>query len=257
MSNGCSQEIQDAENFRIDQTEPKKLINRLVWQKTRGIVQSGPFKGMRMLERESWPDGNLGTMALGCYEQELHRPIEKSIAFVNSLRTSPRIVNVGCAEGYYAVGLGRRLPQAKIWIVDINDQALDLAHENAQINDVELISGDQVSTMFAEPDLIVMDCEGSEVDYLDLEKYPNLRHATIIVECHDTREQQCGMILHERFKRSHSIDVIFEGARNPNEFKFLRQQSSIERWLAVSENRPCLMNWLVMNPHQPQVHPEG
>lgn len=240
----------------VDQTEPKRAVNSYVWEQTKGIVASGPFKGMQLLDRESWPDGNLGTYALGCYEQELHSFIEKSINFLSLLRTRPRIVNIGCAEGYYAVGLGRRVSNARIWIVDVNDKALEIAHDTAQINGVELISGDTVDSMFAEPDLILMDCEGSEVDYLDLEKYPALAHANIIVECHDAPELQCGWIIHERFKATHSITVVFEGSRNPNDYRFLWVKSSIERWLAVSENRPCLMNWLVMEPHKPQVHSE-
>lgn len=256
MSAGCSQEIQAAASFRIDQTEPKRLINQIIWQKTKGVVLSGPFKGIQLLERESWPDGNLGTMALGCYEQELHEHLERAISYLRAIPTAPQIVNVGCAEGYYAVGLGRRLPKSKIWIVDVDDKAIDIAHANAQNNGVELISGDVVENMFRDPDLIVMDCEGSEVDYLDLDRFPALARARIIVECHDAPERSCNEILYGRFKATHSIKVVLEGARNPNTFEFTRQMSSIERWLAVSENRPCLMNWLVMNPRQPQCHPE-
>jgi hypothetical protein len=253
MSAGC---LVNMTMMSVDQTGPKAAVNKLIWENTQGIVQSGPFKGMQLLDKESWPDGNLGTMVLGCYEAELHQDIERSIGFLSMLRTPPRIANIGCAEGYYAVGMGRRVPKAKIWIVDVNDKALAIAHETAQANGVELISGDLISNVFAEPDLIIMDCEGSEVEYLDIEKYPALAHAKIIVECHDTPENQCGWILFNRFKPTHSVSVLFESGRNPNEFRFLWPRSSIERWLAVSENRPCLMNWLVMEPHSPQVHLE-
>src|ERR1700686_4848787 len=76
-----------------------ELIDYL-WRASAGVVQSGPFKGMRLSDQTTWGDGDLGAKILGCYEQELWPHLEG--ARRGAYR---RVINVGCAEGYYAVGL--------------------------------------------------------------------------------------------------------------------------------------------------------
>jgi trans-aconitate methyltransferase len=46
---------------------------------------------------------------LGCYEQPLQPFIEQAIEAQYST-----ILNIGCAEGYYAVGMARRMPQTRV-----------------------------------------------------------------------------------------------------------------------------------------------
>ena len=47
-----------------------------------------------------------------------------------------------------------------------------------------------------------------------------------------------------KFSDTHKVEEISEGARNPNRFS-LRRMNSTDWWLAVSENRPEMMYWLV------------
>jgi hypothetical protein len=50
---------------------------------------------------------------LGTYEQELHGVIEKA------MESHPKFVlNIGCAEGFYAVGLAIRLNDAQVFAAD-------------------------------------------------------------------------------------------------------------------------------------------
>jgi hypothetical protein len=46
---------------------------------------------------------------LGTYERELHRVIERAI-----WRRPKYVLNIGCAEGFYAVGLAIRLNDAQV-----------------------------------------------------------------------------------------------------------------------------------------------
>jgi methylase of polypeptide subunit release factors len=80
-------------------------------------------------------------MWLGCHEEELHEVVHQQIARLQAL-AEPHIVNLGCAEGYYAVGMARRVPNAKVWIVDKDSKAIDIAHKNAAANDVYCRDGD-------------------------------------------------------------------------------------------------------------------
>jgi Methyltransferase small domain len=223
---------------------PVRQIEEWLINLTTGIVQSGPFKGMKLLRERAWESGALSPMLLGCHEQELHFVIEEEIARLEKLE-NPRIVNIGCAEGYYAVGLARRLPKATVWAVDSSERALRIAQDTAAANDVKIVSGEDISLVMAAPDLVVMDCEGHETVYADPQKFPGLLRAHMIIEMHGTMN-----IMLERFENLFSITAYQEGWRDPNDFEILRMSSSAVRWLAVSENRPSLMGWFVMRPQE-------
>ena len=222
-------------------------VDDFLFVETQGRVQSGPFIGMTLLREQAWTDGALSPMLLGCHEEELHPAIEEEIARLQLL-PHPSVVNIGCAEGYYAVGLARRLPQATVHAIDTNDACLAFAHKAAVANGVALVTGETLDTVFASPDLIVCDCEGDEILYLNLDAYPALRSATMIVELHIKETQNTPTILYERFSATHNITCVVEGGRNPNRFEMLLGKPSTVRWAAVGENRPCLMNWFVMRP---------
>lgn len=231
----------------------KEYLNNFIFKEAKGIVQSGPFKGMVMLDQVSWSDGNLGTKVLGCYEQELHEAIENQVTRLSKLDRPAIILDIGCSEGYYAVGLARLLPDAKITAVDSNKDALRITHEAADANNVSIdhatteLFGPDFNTGYS-PDLVICDCEGAEVDYLDPEKMPGLKQATMLVECHDTYDHLVTEPLGKRFGDTHEVFIIFEGSRNPNDFEMLRPMQSLMRWLAVCEGRPAIMHWLFMRP---------
>lgn len=233
--------------------QAKKPINDWLYDQTKGIVQSGPFKGMLLPVEESWGDGNLSCKLLGCYEQELHDDIEREIARL-SLLPEPQIIDIGCAEGYYAVGMARRLPKASVYAVDISKTALTVTEWAAGLNGAKVTTNARpIGDIVLAPDLVIVDCEGAEVNYLGLDKWPSLAHATIIVECHGFEGNPITQTLEARFAGTHGIKNIIEGGRDPNQFVMLRGMHSLDRWLAVSEGRPCMMDWLVMRPFQFKV----
>jgi hypothetical protein len=226
----------------------KEHLNDYIYKSVNGVVISGPFKGMRLIEEVSWEDGNLGTKVLGCYEQELHDTLELEIARLEKL-DQPIITDIGCSEGYYAVGLKLRLPNAIVMGIDISTEALRLTELSANANGVDVVTNKNIVEALAYPiNLVVCDCEGGEIDYLDPEKYPGLKTATIIVECHDTYNRPVTEPIGRRFQPTHEIWCITEASRNPNAFELLRPMNSLMRWLAVCEGRPVMMHWLVMRP---------
>ncbi len=229
------------------EANPHRIIGDWVYEQTKGIVQSGPFKGMIIPREQGWQDGTLSPALLGCHEQELHGVIEYEIERLSGM-DRPVVVNVGCAEGYYTVGLSRRLPNALVWGIDTNLECLTIAKDAVVANHVGAVLTNDLRNAFENPALIVMDCEGAEVDYLDMEKHPALREAHILVEIHNSKQQNSGDIVSARFRDSHKILFYEEGARNPNEFEFLCYYPSNVRWMAMCENRPACMHWLHMVP---------
>src|SRR5436305_1529663 len=124
------------------QHSPQRRFNDLLWYLASQLsdtvgaalcdlngprVRSGPFAGMTMLRAVA--DGSYTAKLLGCYERELHGLIRRLV------RTRYRtVVNVGCAEGYYAVGLARRMPAATVHAHDTDPEARRLCRRLARAN---------------------------------------------------------------------------------------------------------------------------
>lgn len=219
---------------------------------TEGFVLDGPFAGMRLPEAASWADGDLVPKLLGVYEAELHVPIEAAIA-----RAPDLVVNVGCAEGYYAVGLARRLPGARIHAFDISTTAQEVCGLAARLNGVGrrvVVEGECTAARLAElaagaaRPLALLDCEGAETALIAPAALPALGTCELIVECHDFLDPEITEILHRRLAPTHVLAVVAEAGRDPNRHDFIARLNSIDRWLAVCEFRPTQMHWLVATP---------
>ena len=96
-------------------------------------VMQGPFAGMDYAT--SATEGALTARLLGTYESELHPYLAKFAA-----NPPDCVIDVGCAEGYYAVGLARMMPQVRVHAFDIQEKARRACAEMAAKNGV----GDRV-----------------------------------------------------------------------------------------------------------------
>jgi hypothetical protein len=235
-------------------TSFKKRLADEIHEQAKGVVQAGPFKGMKLINEGAWEVSAMAPMILGSYEKELQPIFEAEIERLEKL-AHPIIVNIGCAEGYYAIGLGRRLPKAIIYALDTNDESLAIMKENAKLNDVtNIVVGADLGYVLNNPTFIVSDCEGSETAYLDPLKWRGTVGSTVLCEIHDTKETAdsevtwTDKILYERYRESHYMQLVLEGGRNPYDYELIRTRSSEERFLALSEGRPYLMVWCYMRP---------
>ena len=142
-------------------------------------------------------------MMLGYYETELHSFIEAAVA-----KGYSRVINVGCASGYYAVGLARRLPSVTVFAFDRDEHARAACHTLARLNGVEdRISiqgeffGSEFEELITEDTLVLCDIDGGEHAVLDPSKYPSLRKADVIVELHDFLVQDVTKAVSAAFSR--------------------------------------------------------
>jgi hypothetical protein len=190
-------------------------------------VSGGPFAGLRYTDARPH---TLVPKLLGIYERELHAAVEDAI------RAAPEvIVNVGAADGYYAVGLARRCPAARTVVFEADD------HQRALLNGVIAANGVTAEVRGAatvellrevEADVLFMDCEGCERLLLDPVAIPWLRDARVIVELHDVWDPGVGTVVTERFAATHEVVVIPSGPQPPRG--------------VLSEQRPGPMSWAVM-----------
>ena len=115
--------------------KPTRYLARLTAEKTHSTVMAGPFSGMRYIE--SSIGSALIPKLLGIYERELAPCIEEIC------RNRPElVVDLGAAEGYYAVGLARRLPDSRIIAFELEElgrrDLLRLAQLNGVADRVEI-----------------------------------------------------------------------------------------------------------------------
>jgi trans-aconitate methyltransferase len=182
----------------------------------------------------------MSPLFLGCYEHELHNDIEQVIA-----SRPTRIVDVGCAEGYYAVGLAIRLPEATVHAFDISDAAQEICREAAQINGVServrvagLCTAADLERLSGPGSFFLLDCEGAELELLDLDLAPGLRDTEIIVELHDFVDASITPMILERFRTSHEIHLRTSTDRDPSLVPALQGLSADLQQMAVAEGRP-------------------
>lgn len=207
---------------------------------------------MVLPDRASWGDGDRLPKLLGCYEAELHPFIEGIAATAPGL-----IINIGAAEGFYAIGMARLVPGAFVHAFDSDAKSQEICRQAATMNAVS----NRVSvTGRCTPDLlqaivprgrtplIICDCEGQERELIDPQRVPALRAATMVVECHDFMDASITQTLVDRLGATHTLEGVREGARDPNASPFLQGLDSLDRWLAVCEYRPTMMHWIVARP---------
>jgi hypothetical protein len=223
-------------------------ITNWIVQATQSNVQSGPFAGMVLPTETSWGGGDIGAKILGFYEAELHAHIERAIE-----RQPDVVVNVGCAEGYYAIGLARRLPNARVHAFDISPEAQTVCGAAAAQNGVAervTVGGRCDPANLVELArtgkrvLILMDCEGGETQLLGQETVRQLANCDLLIECHDFIDRTITPTLAGLLSGAHEVEVIREGARDPAASPLLQRLGSFDRWLTVCEFRPEVMSWL-------------
>jgi len=85
------------------------------------------------------------------YVQVLHDALETQAG-------ARRVVDIGCGAGPGALTIAKALPQAEVWAVDINPQALELTAVNAQLagaDNIQIAHSDLLRGLEGQFDLIV------------------------------------------------------------------------------------------------------
>ena len=221
-------------------------VNAMFLQSMGNVVRHGPFKDMIIPtpDEESWADGNFSCKILGAYEFELHDAIAHAVS-----RNPKTVINVGCADGYYAIGLARLLPWLEVYANDTNSTAVDVVRKYAKLNGVDervemCCSRLKRSGEGDLPLLHIVDIEGDELEFVDLEKNPRLAFSDIIVECHDFVDKNISLTLANRLAKTHAVEII--RARLPlySRYEFLSQSPGVMQVLALTEKRPMPTLWL-------------
>lgn len=232
-----------------------QLACRIVRTAAGNRVLSGPFAGMQ-LNLAPVSSRNLLSYLLGTQELELADVIERIIA-----RAYPSIINIGVADGYYAIGLALRISTTRV----VGFEALPEHHapvmRAAQANGVaERIRVDGLCTpaelvrelkLTTPPTLVLADIEGGEIELLDPAVVEALAGVDALVETHDGLRPGCTRTLIERFAETHDIERITARPRTFADFPRERlpllarliPETAVE---LMNERRTGVQEWLYM-----------
>lgn len=215
------------------------------------VIADGPFAGMTFTVTPEWDW--FVPYVVGRYECELWPVVEEAVA-----RCPRVVVDIGCADGYYAVGLARRLPHSQIVAFDIDEDARRSCQSVAELNGVDkritlhgLCTSENLEGLCGEGVLLLCDCEGAELELLSLEATPALRDTTMLVELHDFIDPVISTTIAEQFSASHEVTIIDTRPRHAGQVPTLRGLSAADQLAAMDEGRPGPMQWAFLKPRRP------
>jgi hypothetical protein len=203
-------------------------------------ILGGPFQGM------NYPALELGVRPavpylVGCVERELHAALQIALA-----RSYDCVLNIGCAEGYYAVGLAW-LKKTPVYAFDPEFRERSYCRSLARANHVDHLvsvkpwfSLHEMKQFASQRCLVICDCEGYEANLFNSESKSYTARWDLIVELHGPEaESQVPEVL----SQTHLTTLIVAEPRRVEDYPIL--QGVIQNpSAAISENRPTPSYWL-------------
>jgi len=209
-------------------------------------IQNGPFKGMKYIKRSS--GSALLPKILGSYEE----PIQKWVEEVVEKKKYQNIIDIGCAEGYYACGFAKRLPNSKITAYDIDKEARKNTAELMKVNNLTNIeikaecTHSELNEKSIFNTLVFCDIEGFEKILLDPIKVPNLKNVDLIIETHDCFISNITEELISRFYMTHIMRIIVDYPFRVNKYSTPNDCSEKIMEYITNERRSKYMKFIYM-----------
>ena len=232
-------------------TKGKAIINKMSPDFT---ILNGPFKGMK------YPSIDITELTLvpkisGSYEKHLNPVVREMLKTPYN-----NIIDVGCAEGYYAVGFAKNIPGATVHCFDVNEYDLQFCKKMADLNGVSNLTYNNfcspetlINFNYGERSLVFCDCEGYELELFNDEAVKALSHTDVLVELHDVVNPVISETLLNRFKATHDVQMINNSNQEYSQLTGMENLTPGERAFAVYEHRGGLyqnifMEWAFFTP---------
>ncbi|MBS9385292.1 MAG: hypothetical protein HEQ24_14140 [Dolichospermum sp. BR01] len=245
--------IRNFDYFRIQRNVglEERFLTRCESVFANNCVIQGPFVGLRYASRKALGSA-IYPKLVGSYESELHVLLEKLLK-----KNYPLVIDIGFAEGYYLIGLGKRLPNARLIGYDIDPSANAICSELAKVNAVSMerclllkeCIPSELSDMLPCPSLIVCDCEGFEIDLFTFQSKSLWKDSDLIIECHDFINPNTQDSIISVLTDTHKIHKI-QSESSETKLSFLDSSefdsfSNEEKLRLVNEFRPTTQTWIV------------
>jgi len=244
------------ENLRLLSKWRSVLLQNTLIQDSGTMVRQGIISGLDFLPHSS--EGCHVAKLLGIYEQPLQAPLKE----LWDEKAYENVINIGCAEGYYAVGLARAYKDVNSFAYDTDPAARESCSQLAKKNGVEkrvtvgaLFTHIDFQRFFGTNSLVLCDIEGAEKELLDPILAPELAALDIVVESHECLIPGITELLINRFKDTHDIIKIEDnGMRELSGMpSWFYELAHLDQLLSVWEWRSGPTPWLIMRSKQGSV----
>jgi len=238
--------------------DPAHYLRQSVFRQSKMRVLEGPFAGMAYVE--SAVGSAFFPKLVGAYEKELHGVIEAACA-----RRPKVIIDVGAAEGYYAVGMALKNPQARVIAFEMNPDGRALIAQLAEINGVarrievrgkcepeDLLAA--VAEGVGSETLMICDVEGYEMELFTPETARQLAGVCVLMETHDVLIPGCAEAVRKVMAATHDIQDVRTRERVAADFPLVtfrcRLASAAVRARMLAEWRAGPMTFFWMTPRK-------
>ena len=224
------------------------LIQNTILKHQGTVVMQGPLAGLDFIRQSS--EGCHVAKLLGSYEQ----PLQPFVVAAMKAKYQT-ILNIGCAEGYYAVGMALNMPDTKVLAFDLDPIARETCKSLALKNKVServsiggLFKPEDFANYANQKVLVFCDIEGAEKDLLDPNLAPALAHMDLIVESHECLIPGITNNLISRFRNTHDITVVQDDGQRSLQSppQWFLNLAHLDQLLATWEWRSGATPWLVM-----------
>lgn len=208
-------------------------------------VRSGIFEGL--VYDPPIFEGSMFPRLLGSYEANLQ-------THILGLRDRGYgvILNIGCAEGYYACGLGRMFPDTMVHAYEIQphlrDACATVAADNGLASRIvlqaEFVPG-RSDVPVEKRVLLFCDIEGGEFTLLSLDSFPHLADMDMVVEVHPDADRRLDGFL-SRFHATHDVEIVDLSRRVIHVPPLIRGIGDFNQLLSVCEFRGSETPWVVL-----------
>ena len=241
---------------KIDPIDMRRLIlSNKIDQLFNSTVKYGQFQGLRLISKSWWGASDRASILFGLYEQEV----------LNSLKNIPSrykyFIDLGAADGYYAIGVLISGLCKKSYCFEISEKGREIIKENAIINNVLdsiEIRGiakqnfyESIPLNEIEESILFIDIEGGEFEILNKASFSVFKKSIIFIELHDWFYDDGDEKLKElklSAGKTHAISEIIMKSRDLSIYEELKTYPDNDRWLICSEGRGQLMTWLRLDP---------
>jgi hypothetical protein len=241
--------LEAAHNRRFIQKLERKHgyrdLNLKYEQQLGRTVLTGPFEGLQYTKLTS--ERHITQRLLGCYESELHKAVNECLK-----KKYSEVLDVGCAEGYYAVGFALKAQCDCVHAFDTDPWArkacVAMAKENGVENKLSMngfCSPDWMHAHLKPNSLIISDCEGYEFVLFAKEQISLYRDCDLIIEIHDKAPDFDHPIV-QNFMGTHDVTIIASEPHDPKSFPQIDFMSEKEAAMCVDDRRQAWQGWIYL-----------
>lgn len=237
----------------------KDYLNKKIIKISNSKVMSGKYKSTHLENKSHWSKFDYATKLLGLYEEQIQNLIV-DIQKKNNLKS---LINIGCGDGYHALGLVKNKFFNKSICYEISLEARNILEANVKKNNlydkfiirkeanIDQIKKD-LQKLKSEETLFLIDIEGNEFTLLKDENLNFLKKSFLIIEDHNflIKDNELKEKFYSSLHKYFNVKFIENGTRNPFIIQndFLDQLNDDSRFLLLSEGRSQKMGWIFLSP---------